>query len=895
MELCCPAAAGNRNCRNGWSEDDAEEPPRCRCRCRFEIMSEGSQRQHQYQRASRSMARAERTTTSCGECRRRKQKCDQEQPCGNCLRRFPVPVCEYRIGNRIPGTSTFLTPARAGGRVPLHPTLPGVNSPLLQAGQSPGTTGHSPVSVTNWAISGNTTSHSSPLTGCSTDPSLIDAPWLATEPLDESNIASIAAPSSSTPAPALWFPLADPKRSRLGLGTTHASQQVLTYRLAVPGLVFDTIGEGDDDSDRAPADDAAPRRWHHALEPRLQHPERPVSGVDEQIAHFPVAQTTLNKKLLRIYVTVLSRFKASLNGDPEPNNPFIRYYSPFCLQNPLAIRIILYTSACFLHETGHVPTTALRTIKGHAIRMLNESLRPDDAGSSRYQSFQNTTETALETTTEGGGGGSSSSSNGRSEHPSDAAIAGVIQLTVAEWYWGESEEDLRYHLRGLRGMIRLRGGFNKLGMNGLLAKNAITHDVSISLAHEKSPLLLTLSSSDDSRGGGDGSQEIESQARRGQGGATATPATVSDPWGLTGYVFANPIKDLPLRMAHMTPLVGHLPSSFGLLPSFFDCAASLGMHPATASILDNVRYLFGAVEAIYTTANQTTISTSTVMGSTATATSTPTPPPTPAQASRKARLTGKYMHEHILGLHPTIPGCRQASSPEASTRTSSPPSSISNSFAAADDESVRSGSISSTGTTGPGSVGAGRSPSGPASDSTTTPEWPQTHDASESPTSPRSMQHHHHHYHHQQQLQQQQLQQKPDFMYQVIRMTAIVYTRAIATGIPLSVACTEPEFLQIWTTTWRVPLSTWNSAVGVFHWVMLAIAPACHRTPHARFVKNMTTISMLTFGVENWAIAMSAARAAMRLQHWLGSQDVEEEVDEGAYQQQQREEGGPVV
>ncbi|TQN69720.1 hypothetical protein CSHISOI_05738 [Colletotrichum shisoi] len=692
-------------------------------------MSEGPQRQHQYQRASRSM-------------------CDQEQPCGNCLRRFPVPVCEYRIGNR------------------------------------------------------------------------------------------------------------------LNLDTTHASQQVLTYRLAVPGLVFDITGEEDDDVGRAPADGAAPRRWHHVLESRLQHPERPVGGVDEQIAHLPVAQTTLNKKLLRIYITVLSRFKASLNGDPEPNNPFIRYYSPFCLQDPLVMKIILYTSACFLHETGHVRTTALRTIKGHAIRMLNESLRSNDVGSRQHQSLQNTTGTAHETTTDG---------NGRSEHPSDAAIAGVIQLTVAEWYWGESEEDLRYHLRGLRGLLRLH-----------------SDDVSISLAHEKSPLLLTLSSPDDGRGGGDGSQEIDSQARRSQGAATATPATASDPWGLTGYDFVNPIKDLPLRMAQMTPLVSYLPSSFGLLPSFVDCAASLGMHPATASILDNVRYLFSAVEAIYTTASETIISTSTAMGMTATSTSTSTP--TPAQASRKARLTGKYMHEHISGLHPTIPGCRQALSPEASARTS-PPLSSSNYFAAADDESVRSGSISSTGTTGRGSVGTGRSPSGPASDSTTTPEWPQAHDTSESPTSPRPMQHHHHHQHNQ---QQQQLQQKPDFMHQVIRMTAIVYTRAIATGTPLSVACTESEFLQIWTTTWRVPLSTWNSAVGVFHWVMLAIAPACHRTPHARFVKNMTTISTLTLGVENWAIAMSVARAGMRLQYWLGGQDVEGEVDEGAYQQKQQE-GGPAV
>ncbi|GJC85245.1 hypothetical protein ColLi_08083 [Colletotrichum liriopes] len=233
------------------------------------------------------------------------------------------------------------------------------------------------------------------------------------------------------------------------------------------GLVLDTADKvNEDDGEQPSADDLAPRAWRHAAEPRIQHPERPVSGVDEQIAHLPVAHTTLNKKLLRIF---LSRFKASLNGDPDPNNPFIRYYSPFCLQDPLVVRIILYTSACFLHETGHVRTTALRTLKGHAIHMLNESLRPHSADRRRHQSSQDITATALATTM------TDDSGSGRSEHPSDAAIAGVIQLTVAEWYWGESEDDLRCHLRGLRGMVRLRGGFNELGMNGLLAKNAIMY------------------------------------------------------------------------------------------------------------------------------------------------------------------------------------------------------------------------------------------------------------------------------------------------------------------------------------------------------------------------------------------------------------------------------------
>lgn len=83
--------------------------------------------------------RSERTPTSCGECRRRKQRvrrwpfnfsramvveayrfssllfvlspeshrrvtdmqqCNQAQPCGNCARRYPPPVCEYKTHNQ---------------------------------------------------------------------------------------------------------------------------------------------------------------------------------------------------------------------------------------------------------------------------------------------------------------------------------------------------------------------------------------------------------------------------------------------------------------------------------------------------------------------------------------------------------------------------------------------------------------------------------------------------------------------------------------------------------------------------------------------------------------------------------------------------------------------------
>ena len=133
---------------------------------------------------------------------------------------------------------------------------------------------------------------------------------------------------------------------------------------------------------------------------------------------------------------LLSRYKTSLDGNPSPSDPIVKSYLPYCIQNPLLLQITLYTSACFLNETGHMPKTTVMAHKGKAIYMLNERLRS------------------------------------QSHQTDDAVIAGVIQLILDEWYWGDTD-DLHEHMRGLREMIRIRGGFQDLGMDGLLAKMVI--------------------------------------------------------------------------------------------------------------------------------------------------------------------------------------------------------------------------------------------------------------------------------------------------------------------------------------------------------------------------------------------------------------------------------------
>lgn len=97
------------------------------------------------------------------------------------------------------------------------------------------------------------------------------------------------------------------------------------------------------------------------------------------------------------------------------------------------LQVVLYTSACFLKETGHVPKTLAMAYKGAAYQALNKSLRNEKT------------------------------------QCSDGVVLAVGQLVMDEWYWG-STADLHAHRHGLRMMIRMRGGLQYLGMHGFLAK-----------------------------------------------------------------------------------------------------------------------------------------------------------------------------------------------------------------------------------------------------------------------------------------------------------------------------------------------------------------------------------------------------------------------------------------
>lgn len=138
-----------------------------------------------------------------------------------------------------------------------------------------------------------------------------------------------------------------------------------------------------------------------------------------------------------------------MKGNPDSLNPHMHIYVPYCLQIPLLAQVAIHISEYYLHETNHLDKMAEPTHKSRAIYMLNMQIGGIE-------------------------GQCHSDSDRRLTSYSDDAIASVIQLIMDEWYWGQAQ-NLHAHLQVLREMVRVRGGLQNLGMNGLISKLATAY------------------------------------------------------------------------------------------------------------------------------------------------------------------------------------------------------------------------------------------------------------------------------------------------------------------------------------------------------------------------------------------------------------------------------------
>lgn len=108
-----------------------------------------------------------------------------------------------------------------------------------------------------------------------------------------------------------------------------------------------------------------------------------------------------------------------------------------------------------------------------------------------------------------------------------------------------------------------------------------------------------------------------------------------------------------------------------------------------------------------------------------------------------------------------------------------------------------------------------------------------------------------------------------DFFYQSCRTAAIIYSSAILTRNPLSLACTPQLLRQLWSSMWRVPLQRWKQLPGIFLWVLLVVNPYAKDKPEATYLKALTPATIMSIGLTNWDGVLVTLRRFLAVQKWL--------------------------
>lgn len=346
---------------------------------------------------------------------------------------------------------------------------------------------------------------------------------------------------------------------------------------------------------------------------------------------------------------------------------------------------------------------------------------------------------------------------------SDEVLATIAQFMSVEFLYGEPQV-AQAHVTGFKEIIRLRGAFPSHGVGALVAKFAVVIDRFFAFWLEEVPVM-------------DRPPELE-------------------------FTFNHLVADR-FKVRFNCPLG---PSSV----TFESCEEVLGIHLATASILDDIRFLINL-------ALETSLSSD------------------PGQ-DRKLAATAAWILDRIRRLNPQYPG-----GPEKPVGNCD--DGLGWKSTEATKAEVKPHSLLSS---HPSYTSVFKSPS--PSDSTTDDEsFPRSSPDCESPNLLAADRQTHHSKasfssldsdndnknsqipHSQRQTRRDRpraARLEADPLYVSVRLAAILYARAIATRRPLSAVCLPSDALALLSTTWQIPLARWRRVIGVFIFVFTSISPS---------------------------------------------------------------------
>jgi hypothetical protein len=118
-----------------------------------------------------------------------------------------------------------------------------------------------------------------------------------------------------------------------------------------------------------------------------------------------------------------------------------------------------------------------------------------------------------------------------------------------------------------------------------------------------------------------------------------------------------------------------------------------------------------------------------------------------------------------------------------------------------------------------------------------------------------------------------------ELILDILRSTALIYSRCIATLRPFTDAYTEFELLELLDKISAVGLTRWTGVSGIFLWILLVACPSSGNDLQGRFLKKKMAVTGMAIGMEDFGLAIACLRAFWKVQRWIGREREKKKKD----------------
>jgi hypothetical protein len=108
-----------------------------------------------------------------------------------------------------------------------------------------------------------------------------------------------------------------------------------------------------------------------------------------------------------------------------------------------------------------------------------------------------------------------------------------------------------------------------------------------------------------------------------------------------------------------------------------------------------------------------------------------------------------------------------------------------------------------------------------------------------------------------------------DLVHETLRITIIIYTRAITSRLPISSAYAPNLRQQVYSTIFRVRLSDWKQIPGIFLWILLVASPGSGKDALGRLLRTNENLAAIYIGLRDFGFVIDCLRTFWGVQRWI--------------------------